>query len=211
MLNLVPEPIEIYAERHTSDPGPVFRGLAAATRLRSDSSGMMSGRTVGTLLQTLIFVGAARRVLEIGTFTGYSALSMASALPDDGELITCDVDPKMTAIAREFWAKSPHGKKIRLILGPALKTLSTLSGPFDLIFIDADKPNYPNYYQRAFELLSPRGAIVIDNVLWSGSVLNPKDEDARAIHELNEIIRIDRRVRHVMLTVRDGVMLVRRR
>jgi caffeoyl-CoA O-methyltransferase len=211
LLTLVPEAIEIYAERHTSDPGPVLRGLAAATRSRSGIPSMMSGRTVGALLQTLVFVGGARRVLEIGTFTGYSALSMASALRDDGELITCDVDPEMTAIAREFWAKSPHGRKIKLVLGPALSTLVTLSGPFDLIFIDADKPNYPKYYQRALELLSPRGVIAIDNALWSGNVLDPQDEDARAIHELNEVIRHDRRVKHVLLTVRDGVMLVRQR
>lgn len=211
MLTMVAEEIELYAEAHTTNPGALVEELAAATQAATTSHQMMSGRTVGGLLQTLIHVGGVRRVLEIGTFTGYSALCMAAALPEDGELITCDVDPEMTSIARRFWKRSPHGKKINLILGPALDTIKTLKGKFDLIFIDADKPNYPAYYRSAIKLLGPRGVVAIDNVLWGGRVLSPDDESGRAIAALNDLIAGDRTVEHVLLTVRDGVLLVRKK
>lgn len=211
MLTMVAEEIELYAEAHTTNPGALFDELAAATKAATTSHQMMSGRTVGGLLQMLIHVGGASRVLEIGTFTGYSALCMAAALPEDGELITCDVDPEMTAIARRFWKRSPHGKKIRLVLGPALDTIKTLKGKFDLIFIDADKPNYPGYYRAAVDLLAPRGVIAIDNVLWGGRVVSPDDESGRAIAALNDLVAQDPSVEHVLLTVRDGVLLVRKK
>jgi caffeoyl-CoA O-methyltransferase len=210
MLTLVPEAIETYARDHSKSPGNLFYELEQATELKTPYPQMLSGRTVGLFLNTLVFATRAKLVLEIGTFTGYSALMMASALPAGGSLITCDVDPKATAIARSFWARSPHGKKIELRLGPALETLKTLKGPFDLVFIDADKENYSNYYRRALELLAPRGLIVVDNALWGGNVLGPKTASDRAIAELADVVQADARVMNVLLTVRDGLMLIRR-
>jgi caffeoyl-CoA O-methyltransferase len=208
---VVPEALDDYAARHTTALPPLLQELAAATMVRlGRRAAMMSGPVVGTLLQTLVATMGARRVLELGTFTGLSALLMAMALPDDGRLITCDVDPEATAIAREFWARSPHGPKIELRLGPALDTLKTLQGPFDLVFIDADKPNYIAYYEAVLPLLAPRGLIVADNALRRGRVLAPEDEADRATAAFNAHVQADPRVVNVLLTVRDGLMVVRR-
>ena len=173
---------------------------------------------MGYFLNPLVTISNAKRVLEVGTFVGYSALMMASALPEDGELITCDVSEEFTSIARKHWARHPAGKKIDLRLAPATETLDTLAPPFDLVFIDADKRNYRIYYQKALGLLAPRGVIVIDNVLWGGRVLgpdNPAQDDeqgaTKSIKTLNEIVHADERVVNVMLTVRDGMMLIRKR
>ena len=211
MPHVVPEEIEKYASDHTSDPGPLFDELAETTRRRMSSHGMMSGKPVGRLLQALVRALGARNVLEIGTFTGYSALMMAEALPEDGRLITCDVDPEATAIAKEFWARSPAGAKIELRLGPALETLSELEGPFDFVFIDADKEPYPDYYSRSLELLAPGGMIAVDNVLWGGRILDPQADAGRAIAKMNDMVQNDPGVDNVLVPLRDGVMLVWRR
>ena len=179
--------------------------LRQATYNSAPDAAMLSDRMIGTLLQALIRVSGAKRVMEIGTFTGFSALMMAHALPDDGALITCDIEPR--PLAREFLAKSPHGKKIDLRVGPALDTLQTLEGPFDLVFIDADKTNYLNYYKKCIDLISSNGVIAVDNTLWSGKVLDPKDESDKAIAELNDYVTKDPRVTNVLLTLRDGLML----
>ena len=212
-----PEGIDEYAIAHTTVPDSVFDDIAVDVQ-STGAAGMMSGRTVGYFLNTLVTISGARRVLEVGTFVGYSALMMASALPEDGEVITCDVSEEFTAIARKHWARHPAGKKIDLRLAPAIETLESLSPPFDLVFIDADKKNYPVYYEKALELLSPRGLIVVDNVLWGGRVLGPDDAEGemeenatRTIKSLNEIVQNDDRVINVMLTVRDGMMLIRKR
>jgi len=152
----------------------------------------------------------ARRVLELGTFTGFSALMMAAALPEDGRLITCDLDPEAIAIARSFFARSPHGHKIEVREGPALDTLKTLEGPFDFVFIDVDKENYMRYYEAVLPMLASNGLIAVDNVLWSGRVLDPEERDDKAIAAFNEHVQRDPRVTNVILTVRDGVMLIRR-
>ncbi|MSQ07923.1 MAG: methyltransferase [Dehalococcoidia bacterium] len=211
MPDIVSGAIEKYALEHTKSPGQLFEELVKATREMTGSAGMMSGPTVGWLLNMLVFATGTKRVLEIGTFTGYSALMMASALPEDGRLVTCDVDPEATGIAKSFWARSPHGYKIELKLGPALDTLKALKGPFGLIFIDADKENYPGYYRRAVDLLDERGVIVVDNVLWGGGVLHPKTASDRVIAELADIVQADVRVENVLLTVRDGLMVVRKK
>ncbi|MEX0762846.1 MAG: class I SAM-dependent methyltransferase [Dehalococcoidia bacterium] len=211
MLSLVPDAIEEYALAHTTHPGDLFAELASETQEKMNAPQMMSGPTVGWFLAAMISASGARRVLEVGTFTGYSGLMMASALPDDGQLITCDVDRKATALAQEYWDRSPHGRKIELKLGPAVETMDALEGPFDLVFIDADKPNYPNYYERALGLLSDRGVVVVDNVLWSGRVVDPKDESDRIMAAFNDMVQADDRVINVMLTVRDGLMLIRRK
>jgi caffeoyl-CoA O-methyltransferase len=209
---IVDERIEAYAEAHTTPDGELFERLAEETRAKTTAPQMMVGRIEGQFLATLVAVKGARRVLEIGTFTGYSAISMASALPADGELITCDVDPEATAIARRYMDESGHGDKIDIRLGPALETLATLEGPFELVFIDADKPNYRNYYEASLPLLAEDGLLIADNVLWSGRVVEPGgDESTAAIKEFNDYVASDERVVSVMLTVRDGMTLVRRK
>ncbi len=210
MLTLVPEAIEAYAAAHTTPEGKLLEELRDATYARMEMPQMQVGRLEGTFLKLLVRMLGARRVLEIGMFTGYSALMMASGLPEDGRLITCDVDPEAEAMAREFFARSPHGGKIEIRMGPALKTLETLQGPFDLAFIDADKENYPRYYQACVEKVRPGGLIVLDNALWSGEVLDPGDEDARAIAEAARLVQEDPRVENALLTVRDGMLLAYR-
>jgi caffeoyl-CoA O-methyltransferase len=210
-VTLVPEEIEAYAAAHTTPLPPLLDELAAATQERFGGlSTMLSGQTVGTLLQMLLFASNAKRVLEIGMFTGLSAQMMAAALPDDGRAITCDVYAKAIATAKEFFARGPHAHKIEVREGPALETMKTLAPGFDLVFIDADKGNYLNYYEAALPLLAPRGIIAVDNVLWMGRVLAPESDDDRAIVAFNDHVAADPRVTQVMLTVRDGVMLIRR-
>ena len=175
---------------------------------------MLSGAVEGRLLETLVFVSGARRILEIGTYTGYSALAMAAALPADGDLITCELDPERAEFARRHFASTPAGARIDVREGPALDTIAQLEGPFDLVFIDADKPSYADYYEATLPLLAERGLIVVDNTLWSGRVLapgdGPDDESTRALAAFNDMVVADSRVVVVQLTVRDGVTLIRR-
>ncbi len=208
MIALVDEKIEAYAADHTRAQPELLERLAEETHRSMKDPEMLTGRLEGGFLRLMVRAFQARRIVEIGMFTGYSALSMAEALPDDGKLITCEVNPEAEAIARRYFRESPHGDKIEIRMGPALRTLEKLEGPFDFVFIDADKENYPSYYELCLERLRPGGAIAVDNVLWSGRVLDPQDKETRAIATLNERVRKDDRVDHVLLTIRDGVMLV---
>ena len=202
--------LEEYAVRHSMPLSPLLEELAATTREKMGNRWvMLSGQLQGTLLQMLAASVGARRILEIGTFTGFSALMMAAALPDDGELISCEIDPEAIALAGSFFARSPHGGKIEIREGPALDTLKTLEGPFDLVFIDADKESYLAYYEAALPLLAPNGIIAVDNVLWMGRVLDPKDESDRVIVAFNEHVSRDERVWNMLLPIRDGLMLIR--
>ena len=210
MLTLVPEQIEAYARDHTTPESQLLDELREETYARMALPQMQVGRLEGTFLKMLVGLTRARRVLEIGMFTGYSALMMAEGLPADGRLITCDIDPEAEAMARSFFARSPHGHKIEVRMGPALDTVAALPGPFDLVFIDADKANYPAYYEVAIERVPAGGLIVIDNTLWSGAVLDPRDDDARAIVEVARRVQSDTRVENALLTVRDGMLLARR-
>lgn len=205
------EQIEAYAERHTRALSDLHAPLWNETHKKTDSPGMMVGPLEGALLRLLVRLTAAKRILEIGMFTGYSALAMAEALPKDGQLITCDVNPETNAIARRYFAESAHAHKIDIRLGPARETLKALKGPFDLCFIDADKGSYSDYYDRAIELVRPGGLIVLDNMLRSGRVLSPRDQDTRTVAALNDRIQKDERVENVLLPIRDGVMLAYRR
>jgi caffeoyl-CoA O-methyltransferase len=212
MLTLVSEDVERYAMTHSTPLPPLLEELMEETRKEFGGLAMMlSGQLEGTLLQLLAHSVGARRILELGTFTGFSAQMMAAALPDDGEVITCDLNPKAIALARQYFERSPHGHKITVREGPALDTIKTLEGGFDLVFVDADKQNYVNYYEACLPLLSPNGLIVVDNVLWSGRVLDPQSDDDKAIVAFNTHAQADDRVTNVMLTVRDGIMLIRRR
>ena len=211
MLTLLPEGVEDYAIAHSSSMPPLLQELAeTTTEGMGDRARMLSGPLVGTLLQMLVASTRATRVLEIGTFTGFSALMMAQSLPEDGELVTCECDPEVLEVARAFFVRSEHGSKIRVIEGSALDSLRTVRGPFDLVFIDADKANYTAYYEAALPLLSQSGLIAVDNVLWSGKVLDPQEEDDFAIAAFNDHVQGDSRVTNVVLPVRDGVMLIAR-
>jgi caffeoyl-CoA O-methyltransferase len=208
---IVDERVDEYAERHTTASDPLLAELAAETRATMSAPQMLTGPVEGRFLELLVHASGARRVLEIGTFTGYSALSMAAALPEDGRIDTLDIEPKHAEVAQRYFDRSPHGHKITLHLGPATETLSKLEGEYDLVFIDADKDGYDAYYEAALPRLSERGLIAIDNTLWSGRVLDPQDESTKKIAALNDKIAADDRVVAVQLTVRDGVTLVRRR
>lgn len=209
-MPLIANDLDTYCERHSYTPSQTLQALYHATHDRSDWAVMLVGPLEASLLRLLVQMSGAHRVLEIGTFTGYSALAMAEALPANGQLITLDVNPESTAIAEEFWAQSPHGHKIDLCLGPALETLEQLDGSFDLIFIDADKHNYPHYWQACVPRLNPGGLIVVDNVFLGGHALNPDSETAAAVDQMNRMAHSDPRVETTMLSVRDGVLIGRR-
>jgi caffeoyl-CoA O-methyltransferase len=211
LSSIANEQVEAYAEAHTTPPDELLARLAEETYATMSVPEMLTGPVEGRLLELLVHAAGARRVLEIGTFTGYSALSMAAALPEDGRIDTCDVEEEHVELARRYVAASPHEGKITIHLGPALETIGRLEGEFDLVFIDADKPNYDRYYEAVLPRLSERGLIAIDNTLWSGRVLDPQDDNTRAIAALNDKLAADERVVCVQLTIRDGLTLVRRR
>jgi caffeoyl-CoA O-methyltransferase len=211
MSFIVDERLEGYAEAHSTAPDPLLAELAEETRATMAAPQMLTGPIEGRFLELLVAGLGARRVLEIGTFTGYSALSMAAALPPDGHIDTLDIAPKHAEVAQRYFDRSPHGSKITLHLGPAIETIGKLDGAFDFVFIDADKESYDAYYEAVLPRLTERGLIAIDNTLWSGRVLDPQDDSTRKIAALNDKLAADERVVVVQLTVRDGVTLVRRR
>jgi caffeoyl-CoA O-methyltransferase len=212
MKTLVSAEIEAYAQAHSMPESSVCRALREETLRTMEYAQMLVGPLEGAFLKMITRLVGAKRILEIGMFTGYSALCFAEAIPEDGTVITCEVDEEPAAVARRYMARSPVGNRIEIRMGPALDTMRVLSGPFDLIFIDADKINYLNYYRRALDLLTPQGVIVIDNVLWDGDVLQepPPDERTAVIQELNRTVAADPRVTAVLVTIRDGVLVVRR-
>jgi caffeoyl-CoA O-methyltransferase len=211
MKPIVSRAIEVYAGAHSTAPSALLDELETYTRERCDNAQMLVGRLEGALIRLLVGLTGARRVLEIGLFTGYSALTMAEALPDDGQVVSCEIKEPNAAVAREFIARSPHGHKIEIRLGPALDTLGTLQGEFDLVFMDADKESYTRYYEAVLPMLRAGGLIVADNVLWSGRVLAPEKPTDHALVEFNARVREDPRVEVALLTVRDGVSLIRKR
>lgn len=209
-MDLVPEKIEDYCRAHTTPLPDLFGKLRDATFASLNAPQMQVGLLEGRFLGMLVAISGAKRVLEFGTFSGFSALAMASALPEDGQLITCDIDPRATDLARKFWAESPHGRKIELRLGPGAETVDQLSGEFDLVFIDADKAGYKTYWEKSLPKLRKGGLMVVDNVLWSGRVLNPQEKSDREIVAFNEHARKDARVEIVMLPIRDGILIARK-
>jgi caffeoyl-CoA O-methyltransferase len=212
MNGIIRPEVERYAEEHTTPPPAHLLALAEETRQGLASPWMMTGPVEGRFLELLAFASGARRVLEIGTFSGYSSLSMAAGLPPDGRIVSCEVDPEVAEVARRHIAASPYGGRIEVRVGPALDTVAALEGPFDLVFIDADKESYRDYVEAVLPKLSDRGLMAIDNTLWSGRVVDEAEPDARtlALRELNDALRSDPRVVCVQLTVRDGITLLRR-
>ncbi len=204
-MDFIDEKIEEYAFNHTSYEGDLLKRLEEETYEKLEIPQMTTGRIEARLLKLLARLVSAKRILEIGTFAGYSALSMAEALPEEGELVTCEEDPEAIAFAKKYFDLSMNGKKITQMVGPALESLKAIKGPFDMAFIDADKENYSNYYETILPMIRAGGLIAVDNVLWSGRVLDPKDKSDKAIHQFNERVIQDERVESVLLTVRDGL------
>ncbi len=212
MTDIVDPELETYAEAHTTAPPAYLEALATELRATLASPGMMVGRLEGRYLEMLTFALGARSVLEIGTFGGYSALAMAPGLAPGGRITSCEISPVHAEFARRHIAASPYAESIEVVVGPALDTIGTLSGPFDLVFIDADKAAYPDYLEAVLPKLSPRGLIAADNTLWSGRILDPSDtsDDTEALRRFNDALAVDPRVVVVQTTVRDGVTLIRR-
>jgi predicted O-methyltransferase YrrM len=212
MAFIVNEDVERYAFEHSTPNPEFFRRLEEETRETTTAPQMMVGVLEGQFLGWLVRLSRAQSVLEIGTFTGYSSISMALALPDGGRITSLDVNEETTAVARRYAEEAGVLDKIDYRVGPALEQLEALDGPWDLVFIDADKPNYLNYYEAVLPKLADDGFIVADNVLWSARVLDKDgDESTQAIKAFNDHIVSDDRVECLMLTVRDGMTLIRRR
>ena len=210
---LVDEQIEDYAFLSTSSEPELLQELIDQTNLNMGWPHKLSGRLVGRTLKMLASITQPKRALEIGMFTGYSALSVAEGMPEDGKLICCETNPRAIEFAKSFYERSEFGHKIEVIFGPAIDTLETLAdtldGPLDFTFIDADKRNYLNYYKQVKALTRPGGLIVLDNVLWSGKVIQPESDIDDVLVETNRFIAEDPDVENVFLTVRDGVNVVR--
>ena len=195
--------------------------ILARLRRETDNhprAGMQISPDQGQLLALLVELLGARRIIEVGTFTGYSSLAMALALPDDSEMVCCDVSEDYTSVARRYWAEAGVAGRITLRLAPALETLDALitegrTGAFDMAFIDADKENYQNYFERCLALIRPGGLVAIDNVLWNGRVIDPSDDtvDTKAIRAFNAGLKDDDRVTISLLSVADGLTLARKR
>jgi caffeoyl-CoA O-methyltransferase len=207
---IVNEPVEKYAEEHTTPVPSLFERLAAETVEKSTAPQMMVGLLEGRFLELLVRQTKAKNVLELGTFTGWSSISMAMGLVEGGRITTCDISEETTVIARHYAEEAGVADRIDYRIGPALETIASLDGPFDLVFIDADKPNYINYYEAVFPKLADDGLVVADNVLWSGRVADPpnQEESTLAIRAFNDHVMADDRVVCVMLTVRDGMLLI---
>ncbi|MEC9465111.1 MAG: O-methyltransferase [Myxococcota bacterium] len=209
-MKIVDETIEEYALAHSTPEHALFGELRDETFASMECPQMIAGRFVGSFLQMMIRSSQAKRIVEVGTFTGYSTLKMAEALPDDGEIHTFEYEPTHAAMARRYFARSPWGHKITLHEGAALETLPSIEGPIDLSFIDADKVNYVSYYHHLVELTRPGGLVVLDNALWSGRVLNPEEPSDHALAEMNRVVRDDPKVHNLLMPMRDGLMVAQK-
>ncbi|MFN0032983.1 MAG: O-methyltransferase [Flavobacteriales bacterium] len=211
-MNFLSEEIGNYTATHTTDEPALLAELSRETWQKVMNPRMLSGHVQGRFLSMISKILRPKRILEIGTYTGYSALCLAEGLPDDGELHTIDINDELQWIQDKYFVQSPHGKKIVRHFDDALSLIPTLPAEFDLVFLDADKENYLNYYNLLMQKLKPGAVLLIDNVLWSGKVLHQpdaSDNETRTLRELNDIVQHDQRVENVMLPLRDGMMMVR--
>ncbi len=212
-MDFLPHDISTYAEAHTSPESALLRRLNRNTHAHVMAPRMLSGHMQGRFLSMISWMVRPRRILEIGTYTGYSALCLAEGLTDDGFLITIDQNEELESFARSYWQQSPLNDRIDLQIGPAAAIIPTLHETFDLVFIDADKQNYALYFDLILDNVRPGGFILADNVLWSGKVvmpLKPSDQDTRAVQDFNRKVQDDSRVENMLLPVRDGMMLMRK-
>lgn len=211
-MDIVARQAEEYAAAHTSPLSPLLEEIEDFTLTSTPYPSMLTGRVEGRFLQLVVQLTGARRIVEIGTFTGYSALAMAEVLPADGELITIEHNPEHAQIAQGFFNRSSCREKISLREGEALEVLKTLpDAKTDLVFIDADKHNYGAYYHESMRILQTGGLVLADNALWYGRIFDPQDEDSRAMAEFNEIVKTDERAEKLFLTIRDGLYVIRKR
>jgi len=197
-----------YCLEHSQINSSLLSDLEKYTFENEDVPQMISGQLVGSFLQSVILMNHAKRIVEVGMFTGFSALKMAEVLPDDGRVHTCELMDKHVKTAQSFFDKSDHGSKITIHFGQALQSLEQMrAGSFDMAFIDADKINYLNYYRICFTLVRDGGVIILDNMLWGGDVLNPVDDDAKSLRNTGDFIQSDKRIFNTLLPIRDGLML----
>lgn len=199
-----------YILRHTTGESELVRELVSASDADLDHTDMLSGNSVGQLLALLIRVGGYKRILEVGTFTGYGTIQMAQALPDGGKVVTLERNERYRAVSDDFFSRPPLDRKIQQILGPALESIMTLDGPFDLVFLDADKANYPAYFEALRSKIRSGGLLVADNVLWNGEVFESETRKGRAVDRFNRMVQEDPDFENVMLPVRDGLLIARK-
>lgn len=210
-MGWIPLDIETYCIDHSTRPSELAKKLQEHTLSSVHGAQMLIGEMEASVLSFLIKLGQVRNILELGTFTGYSALIMAEQIPADGKVLTIDINPHTTKIAQEYWDQSEHGKKIQLILKPGMDALATLNEKFDLVFIDADKNNYSNYLNWAIEHLSPRGMIITDNTLWAGKILQAGlDKQTDSIRAHNDLAAGLTGFTKTLLPIRDGMFLLTR-
>jgi caffeoyl-CoA O-methyltransferase len=209
-VELIAPEAEQYALDHTTPPTASLAELRAETEATMPTPQMAGGVVEARLLEALVVATGATRVLEVGTFTGYSTLSIAAVLPDGGTITTLERDERAASIARGHIEASPDAPKIKLVLGDALASIAALAGPFDLVFIDASKREYTDYYEAVLPKLAPQGLIVADNMLWGGAALDPDatDPDTSGIRAFADLVQSDPRVRNALLTVGDGLLLI---
>jgi len=208
MIDAITKNIHNYCKEHTAPDNELLSELEQYTWENEDVPQMISGQMVGKFLQSIIRMIGAKKIVEVGTFTGYSALQMVEALPLNGEIHTCELMKKHAETAQSFFDKSDYGKKITIHKGSALNSLEALKvGNFDMAFIDADKSNYLDYYKRCLMLIRTGGVIILDNMLWSGSVVNPNDDDSKSLRKTGDYIQEDSRVFNMLFPIRDGLML----
>jgi caffeoyl-CoA O-methyltransferase len=211
-MDVVAREAEAYAADHTTPMSSLLEEIEHFTLTRTPYPSMLTGRVEGRFLQLVAQLSGAHQVVEIGTFTGYSALAMAEVLPHDGKVLTIERNPEYARIAQDFFDRSSSGYKITLRLGDALEVLNTLpDAKADLVFIDADKQNYSVYYKESMRILRSGGLILADNVLWYGRIFDPKDDESRAVVAFNEMVKTDHRAEKLFLTIRDGIYLIRKR
>lgn len=211
-MDIVAKEAEEYAAAHTTPMSALLEEIEHFTLTGTPYPSMLTGRVEGRFLQLVAQLTGARHVIDIGTFTGYSALAMAEAIPEDGDVLTIENDPNHAKIAQGFFNRSPHGRKITLRTGEAPAILQTLpDAKTDLVFIDADKQGYGTYYRESMRILRDGGLILADNALWYGRIFSPQDDDSRAMAEFNEMVNKDVRAEKLFLTIRDGIYIIRKR
>lgn len=211
ILKITDPAVDAYAEQHSVQDSVELKSLIASSDEELEYIDMLSGSLVGGLLQMLIRISGARQVLEIGTFTGYSAIKMAEALPKDGSVTTIEMNLRYQDLSEKHFSNSAQRSKIRLMKGNAQELIDTLDETFDFVYLDADKLRYQFYFEKVLPKMKVGGLLVTDNVLWDGTVLNPLDEKAQAIADFNEFVANDHRVETVLLPIRDGVTLIRKK
>ena len=211
-MNLLPESLELFTENHTKAPDEVLQELERETFAKIYMPQMLSGHLQGRFLSMISKILQPKNILEIGTFTGYSAICMSEWLQEGGTLFTIDVNAELETMARKYFEKAGVSNKIKYLIGNAVEIIPQLDVIFDLVFIDADKENYSRYYDLVFDKLRTGGVILADNVLWSGKVVEEKqDEETKALVAFSDKVQNDKRVDNVLVTIRDGVMMIRKK